>query len=69
MTRIARNQVLGDPYGATRQQGVVTPKTRSYDTYGFDPTAFNSGGSTMKPKSNDTKLVATQFADDPYRFS
>jgi hypothetical protein len=67
--RIARNQVMNDPYGAPTQQGVVTPKTRAYDPYGFDPTAFNSGGSTTRPRSNDSKLVATQFADDPYRFS
>lgn len=39
------------------------------DSYGFDPAAFNSGGSTTKPQSNDSRLVATQFADDPYRFS
>jgi hypothetical protein len=70
-TRIARNQVLPDPYGApqARQQGVVTPKTSAADPYGFDPTLYNSGGSTPSVRSNDSKLVATNFADDPYRFS
>lgn len=70
MTRLPRNQVLPDPYGAPppKQQGVTTPK-RTVDPYGFDPTLFNSGGSTPSVRNNDSKLVATNFADDPYRFS
>lgn len=35
----------------------------------YDPTAFNSGGSAAKPTNNDSSLVATQFAPDPYGFS
>lgn len=71
MTRLPRNQVLSDPYGATqpKQQSVTTPKAGSADPYGFDPTMYNSGGSTSRVRSNDSKLVATNFADDPYRFS
>lgn len=63
---LARNQLLNDPFGMQ-----TTPSARrgSYDAYGFDPTAFNSGGSATKPNSGDSKLVATQFTDDPYRFS
>jgi hypothetical protein len=68
---LARNQVMGDPFGMPQAMGTTTPQARKggYDSYGFDPTAFNSGGSAMKPNSGDSKLVATQFADDPYRFS
>lgn len=39
------------------------------DTYGFDPNAYNSAGSAARPKNNESSMVATQFADDPYGFS
>ncbi len=35
----------------------------------FNAAAFNQSGSAAKPNSNESSLVATQFADDPYRFS
>ena len=66
---VAKNGVLNDPYGSPKQQGITTKRSTGYDMYGYDPTAFNSSGSAAKPASGDTKLVATQFADDPYRFS
>lgn len=41
----------------------ITPPT-------YDPTAFGQTGNTpTKPSSNDSSLVATAFADDPYGFS
>jgi hypothetical protein len=46
------------------------PKNQTMaDPYGYDFTKFNAGGSTSRANNNDSKLVATQFADDPYRFS
>jgi hypothetical protein len=35
----------------------------------YNPDAYNSGGSPAKPNNNDSSLVATQFAADPYGFS
>lgn len=40
------------------------------ELYGFDPSAFNAGGSAPGARSGgDSRLVATQFAADPYGFS
>lgn len=61
-----------NPAGVTTPKAASAPLARNQvmaDPYGFNPAAFNAGGSTTKPQSNDSKLVATQFADDPYRFS
>jgi hypothetical protein len=35
----------------------------------YTAAGYNSAGSAKKPGSNESALVATQFADDPYRFS
>lgn len=47
----------------------VRPPMARSTPYGFDPSAFNAGGSAARPTNNDSSLVATQFADDPYGFS
>lgn len=36
---------------------------------GYNPEAFNNAGSQRRPGSNDSALVATEFAADPYGFS
>jgi hypothetical protein len=42
------------------------PKNQTMaDPYGYDFTKFNAGGSAPRANNNDSKLVATQFADDP----
>lgn len=58
------------PGAPAARRGMPVPRNATVpDPYGFDATRFNAGGSAPNPRSNDSKLVATDFADDPYRFS
>lgn len=60
---------LGAPPGSIPGED-ATPPFVPWGTQGsYDPTAVTGGGSAAKPQSNDSSLVATQFAADPYGFS
>ncbi len=56
------SQVLAKAPTLARQ---ITPPTASVPDQ-FNAASFNKAGSAAKPSSNDSSLVATQFAADPY---
>lgn len=49
--------------------GSATPGPVHSSTGDYNPMAYNNAGSVAKPNTNDSSLVATQFADDPYGMS
>ena len=49
--------------------GVGEAATAAWNTWNPRNYGSSPGGTAKKPDSNDSQLVATQFADDPYRSS
>jgi len=66
-TARAINNAVSPPTRTPRPTRPVAAPTPT--AAGYNPGAFNNAGSVPKASSNESSLVATQFADDPYRFS